>query len=180
MVAALIVGSLLLVGSLSALPMLSGSAPTDPAASGSPALVTASPSPVASTAATATGGGVGTAVAFTSRSGAGTVTVTSAVWTDAGALAPPAGQRYLVLDVTVACSSGQVPVSPLGLLVVAGSEKELPSYGPTLDRPLGGAVLAAGAKVSGQVGYTVTPGSAQLYLLDETLKRLAAVEVPAP
>jgi hypothetical protein len=178
-VAAVAAGALLLVGILSALPFVSGQAPA-PRAGGTPGVVTATPTARSTAGSTVTGGGIGRAVAFTGSAGSGTITVTRATWTDAGELPPPSGRRYLVVDVTVSCSRGEVAVSPVLLLAIAGAEEELPSFGAALERPLGGAFLAAGEKVTGQVGYALTPGRAQVVLLDESLHRLATVEVPAP
>ncbi len=179
-VAAVLVGGLLLVASLSALPMLSPSRTGGPNPGAGPALVTEGPSPAGTAAATVTGGGVGAAVPFTTAGGAGTITVTSAVWTDAGAMAAPQGRRYLVLDVTIACALGEVAVSPLALLAVTATEKELPGFGATIDRPLAGAVVSAGSSAAGQVGFALTPSTTRVYLLDESLHRLAEVEIPAP
>lgn len=178
-VAAVLAGSLLLIGVLSVLPLLPGQAPA-PRTTAPPALVTATPSPVPTAASTATGAGVGTAVAFTGADGSGTLTLTRAVWTDAGELAAPAGQRYLVLDVTISCTGGRVAVTPPSLLVTSGDTGTLPAFGPSLERPLAGVELSPGGQVSGQVGYALAPGAVRLHLLDAALRRLATVEVPAP
>jgi len=174
-VAAIVGGGLLLVAALSALPMI---APTTPSSTGTgPAVVTARPSSAGTASTTLQEGGVGT---FATEGAAGTVTVNSATWTDAGTMAAPAGERYLVLDVTVACSGGELSLNPLDLLVVSGAEKALPVFGPALERPLGGSVLTAGTSVSGQVGYALAPGAVTVHLLDEDLRTLTSIELPAP
>jgi hypothetical protein len=177
-IAGVLAVALLMTGMLSMLPLLSPG-PSAPPVAGPPGLVTASPSPRATTASTAAGGGLSSPVAFTGPSGSGTITVTKAVWTDGGRIAPPSGQRYLVLDVTIACTGGTLPVTP-ELLLLTGTASELPGYGPALDRPLGSRLLRAGEDAAGQVGYVLSPGAVRLEVLDENLRRLAAVEVPAP
>lgn len=181
-VAAILAGGLLLIGILSALPLVPTPVATPvPATSASPDVVTVSPAPASAQATTLTsGGGLGSPVAFEGASGSGTLTVTRATWTDAGEATPPQGRRYLVLDLTVACTSGTVPVSPVLLLASAGDAGEFPGFGPLLERPLAGRVLASGEEATGQVGYVVPAGTVQLHLLDEQLHRLASVEVPAP
>jgi hypothetical protein len=183
-VAATLAGALLLVGLLSAVPMLPAPAPATQAAttpSASPALVTVTPSPAPGTATSlASGGDLGRVVPFRSTAGAGTVTVTGASWTDTGEIAPPAGRRYLVLSIEVACTSGSVAVDPILLVASTGNGQAAPGFGPALERPLGGRMLRAGETVSGQVGYALVPGAATLALLDESLRRLTTVGIPAP
>jgi hypothetical protein len=181
-VAAVLAGGLLLIGILSALPLVPAPvAAPGPATTASPDVVTVSPAPASTQATTLTeGGGLGGPVAFQGASGSGTLTVTRATWTDAGEADPPEGRRYLVLDVTVACATGAVPVSTVLLLASVGDTEEFPGFGPSLERPLAGRVLAAGEDVTGQVGYVVPAGTVRLHLLDEQLRRLASVEVPAP
>jgi hypothetical protein len=64
--------------------------------------------------------------------------------------------------------------------VTAGDAAEFPGFGPALARPLAGRELTKGGHAEGQLGYVVPAGSVQLHLLDEELRRLAGVEVPAP
>lgn len=182
-VAVVLAGGLLLIGLLSALPVLPATvpAPTLLSSAGAPEVVTVSPSPAPSAAnTTASGGDLGRPVPFAAASGSGTLTVSRAVWTDAGEVAPDAGQRYLVLDVTVACTKGEVAVDPILLLATVGQEGQLPGFGPSLQRPLGGRLLTSGQRVSGQVGYVLAPGAVEVSLLDESLQGLAHVGIPAP
>lgn len=181
-VAVVLAGGLLLIGILSALPLVPTSVPSPgPATEPSPDVVTISPAPASAAARTLTSGGdLGRPVAFQSASGAGTLAVGRATWTDAGEAAPPAGRRYLVLDVTIDCTAGEVPVGPVLLLVTGGDAAEFPGFGPVLEHPLAGRALVAGEHETGQVGYAVPAGAVQLHLLDEQLRRLASVEVPAP
>jgi hypothetical protein len=181
-VALVLAGGLLLIGILSALPLVPAALPSPgPVATPSPTVVTVNPAPASAATRTLTsGGGLGTPIAFRSATGAGTLTVTRATWTDAGDAPPPEGHRYLVLDIRIDCTAGTVPVSPVLLLVTAGDAAEFPGFGPALARPLAGRELTKGGHAEGQLGYVVPPGSVQLHLLDEELRRLAGVEVPPP
>lgn len=173
--------TLVLVAALGTLPLLAP-APVTPQASATPVpLVTETPSTRPANASTATSGGdLGKPVAFRSALGSGSVTVTSAVWTDAGDMAAPSGQRYLIVDVTVACSQGAVPVDPLMFLAVTSDDKVLPAFGPTLTTPLGGQVVKAGRTARGQVGYVLVPGTVTLDVLDPDLRPVAEIRIPAP
>lgn len=182
-VAVLLVGGLLLIGLLSALPMLPANAPA-PAATqqaAAPIVVTVNPSaePTAATTLSA-GGGIGEAVSFSGADGAGTVTVTTATWTDTGEVAPVDGERYLVLNVSLTALRGVVSVDPILFSASSGDTTVLPGFGPDLDDPLGGQLLATGDRVSGQVGFVLPPGAVELSLLDENLRALARVQIPAP
>ena len=179
LVASVLAGTLVLVGILSALPML----PTGqvPQAAASPGIVTVGPSAPPGPATTVTsGGGLGAPVAFQTEGGAGTVTVHSAVWTDAGELPPVEGERYLVLDVSVACTSGEVPVEALWFLVEGADGLVLPGFGADLESPMGGRLLAAGEQIRGQLGYSLPAGTVTVELLDEQLRPVAGIEVPGP
>ncbi|MCC6496862.1 MAG: hypothetical protein IT193_11480 [Propionibacteriaceae bacterium] len=184
-VAATLAGAMVLVGILSALPLMPAvQGPQQPAASpvATPAPIeTVSPTvaPRPTTTAT-TGGDLGTAVAFRTGRGSGTVTVSSAVWTDSGEMAPEAGSRYLIVDVAVACTGGELPVDALLLLAVSGEAGELPGFGPALTSPLAGQLLEAGETATGQVGYSLPPGEVTLQLLDSELRPVAAIRIPAP
>lgn len=184
-VAATLAGSMVLVGILSALPLMPAiQGPQQPAATpaATPAgIETVSPTvaPRPTTTAT-TGGDLGTAVSFRTGRGSGTVTVRSAVWTDTGEMAPEAGSRYLIVDVAVACTDGELPVDALLLLAVSGEAGELPGFGPELTSPLAGQLLGAGETATGQVGYSLAPGEVTLQLLDSELRPVAAIRIPAP
>ncbi|MGC3994362.1 MAG: hypothetical protein QM779_09690 [Propionicimonas sp.] len=181
--ASVLAASLLMIGILSALPVLPA---TNPSASASASrgpmeVVTVTPSAPASAAAVdVTGGDVGTGIDFSAPTGTGTLTVTRATWTDSGEVAAPEGSRYLVLEVTVACTHGSVPVDPILLPATVAAGSVLPGFGPSLDAPLGGRQLTAGQHVKGQVGYVLVPGSVELHVLDESLRSLAVVRIPAP
>lgn len=186
LVAAVLVGGLLLIGLLSALPVVPPVTPTSgasaaTAAAATPVVVTVSPSVVPTAASTVTtGGSITEAVEFSSTEGTGTLTITRAVWTDVGEAAPVEGQRYLVVDLTVACRKGVVPVDPILFTASTGSSTSLAGFGPALTRPLGGRLLAAGEEVSGQVGFALAPGAVEVTLRDEDLRVLATAQVPAP
>ena len=180
-VAAALAAALVLVGILSALPLLPG-APVQPQQAASPLpVVTATPSAVPANASTAsTGGDLGAAIAFRTGSVSGTVTVHSAIWTDAGEMVTEPGRRYLVLDVTVDCRTGPLPVEALMFVAVTPEGQELPGFGPSLATPLGGRVLEAGESAHGQVGYSLVPGGVTISFLDATLESVAEIRIPAP
>ena len=147
----------------------------------SPAIVTAEPSAPPGPATTVTsGGGLGSPVEFQTERGAGTVTVHSAVWTDDGELRPVDGERHLVLDVSVACTAGVVPVDALWFLAEGADGPVLPGFGPNLESPLGGRLLPAGEEVRGQLGFSLPAATLRLHLLDEELRPVAEIEVPGP
>lgn len=183
-IAAAVAGSMVLVGILSALPLMPvvrGPQPaiTPPATPAGIETVSPSVEPRPTTTATA-GGDLGTAVGFRTGKGSGTVTVRSAVWTDTGEMAPETGSRYLVLDVAVACTDGEFPVDALLFLAVSGQDQELPAFGPALTSPLAGQLLVAGETASGQLGYSLAPGALSLQLLDSELRPVASIRIPAP
>ena len=180
-VAAALAVALLGVGILGTVPLLPRTPTPTPSGSAPPAVVTATPTvaPVPDRV-LSEGGDLGRPVSFNGATGSGTIVVTRATWTDAGDLPPAPGRRYLVLDVTLACTGGELPVDPLLLLAVAGTEAEVPGFGPQLDRPLTGRLLASGERVEGQVGYQLPSGAAQVRVLDENLQQVATVAVPAP
>ena len=182
LVAALLATALALVALLSALPLLPVAAPVQPQPAGTPAAVdTVTPSARPGSASTATSGGdLGTAVAFATGAGKATVTVRSAVWTDAGEMAPEPGSRYLVLEVAVSCTEGAVGVDALMFLATTAGGRELPGFGPALSNPLGGQVLKAGATARGQVGYALAPGAVTVEVLDSSLRTVAEIRIPAP
>ncbi len=184
LVAAVLAGGLLLIGLLSAQPLLLSTAPSTASPSapeGTPVVVTVSPSAAPTAASTLTaGGGIGQAAPFSGADGEGTLTVTGVTWTDVGEAAPVDGERYLVVDLTVACSSGVVPVDPILFTASTDASTALPGFGPALTRPLGGSLLAAGDEVSGQLGFAIPAGPVELALLDEDLHTLVTVQVPGP
>lgn len=178
----MLAGSLVLVGILSALPMLP-STPSGqvPQPGSTPAIVTASPSTLPGTGSTAAGGGdLGRPVAFETARGAGTLTVHSAVWTDSGEFPPMAGERYLVLEVSVSATAGELPIDALLFLAEGAAGPVLPGFGPELDQPLGGRLLAAGEQARGQLGFSLPAGAVTLHLLDEQLLAVASIAVPGP
>ncbi len=182
LVATALAGALVLVGILSALPLMPvGQAPLPNAASTPGQLETVAPSAQPGPTSTATtGGALGAPIGFQTGFGRGEVTVHSAVWTDTGEMAPPAGKRYLILDVTITCTSGEVPVDALLFLAVARDVRELPAFGPALESPLGGQVLTNGESARGQLGYSLAPGELSISLLDAELRPVAELRIPAP
>ncbi|MFT4109396.1 hypothetical protein, partial [Propionicimonas sp.] len=182
-VASVLAASLLLIGILSALPVLPATSPsaTATASRGPAEVVTVTPSaPASAEAANVTGGDIGAAVEFSAPTGAGTLTVTRATWTDAGEVPAGEGTSYLVLEVSVACTNGSVMIDPILLRATTAAGPSLPGFGPSLDAPLGGRQLDAGERVKGEVGYVLAPGNVDLHLLDESLRDLAVVRIPAP
>ena len=183
LVAALMAAALVLIGILSALPLLPISAPQpqpQPTAPPVP-IITTTPSSQPGTASTARkGGDLGTTVTFRSGRADGSIRVNTAVWTDTGEMAPEAGSRYLVLDVTVRCAHGYLPVGALMFVAEGADGQVLPGFGPSLTNPLGGQVLGAGESVRGQLGFSVVPGEVTLRLLDPNLEPTAAIRIPAP
>lgn len=146
-----------------------------------PSVVTVTPSAQPTDATTATSGGsLGEAVDFDSGAGAGTITVHTAVWSDAGEMAAPSGQRYLTLDVTVAARTGEVPVEAILFLAETADGPVLPGFGPQLKQPLGGRLLRSGDQARGQLGYVLEPGPVTVLVLDEQLRQLAELQIPAP
>jgi hypothetical protein len=181
-VAALLAAGLVLIGILSALPLVPAVAPTRTPSSVEPVTVdTVTPSTSPGSASTATSGGdLGRSVAYATDAGKGTVTLRSAVWTDSGEMTPEPGHRYLVLDVVIACTSGTLPVDALMFRATTAEGRELPGFGPELSDPLGGQVLKSGGSARGQVGYALVPGDVTLEVLDADLTPLAELRVPAP
>jgi hypothetical protein len=142
---------------------------------------TVTPSTAPGSASTATSGGdLGRQVTFATGAGKGTVTVRSVVWTDTGEMAPEPGRRYLVLDVTIGCTGGTVPVDALMFRATTTGDRELPTFGPALSDPLGGQVLKSGATARGQVGYALAPGAVTVEVLDTNLAPVAKIRIPAP
>lgn len=181
LVAAMLAAALVLVGILSALPLLSTSAPQPQSTATPVPIITTTPSAQPGTASTASAGGdIGDTMTFSSSGAGGSVTVNSAVWTDTGEMAPEPGHRYLVLDVTVRSTKGNLPVDALMFVAQDPGGQVLPSFGPALTNPLGGQVLTAGESVRGQLGYSVVAGEVSLRLLDPSLEPLLTVRIPAP
>jgi hypothetical protein len=183
LVAVLLAAALVVVGVLSVLPLVTSAPPqAQPSESRAPApIVTITPTLAPGTASTATAGGdLGTPITFRTAAGSGTVLVHSAVWTDAGDMAAEPGQRYLVLDLTLRCTKGALPVDALMLLAVGPGSRELPGFGPKLSSPLGGAVLKPGDSAHGEVGYSLVPGEVRVQVLDADLKPVAEIRIPAP
>ena len=182
LVAALLATALALAALLSALPLLPAAAPVQPEPAGTPAAVdTVTPSARPGSASTATSGGdLGTPVAFATGAGRATVTVRSAVWTDAGEMEPEPGSRYLVLEVAVSCTDGAIGVNALMFRATTAEGRELPAFGPVLPEPLGGQVLKAGGTARGQVGYALAPGAVTVEVLDDSLRTVAEIRIPAP
>ncbi|MFZ0530799.1 MAG: hypothetical protein WAL91_09705, partial [Propionicimonas sp.] len=186
--------ALVLIALLSALPLISpGSSPSPapstaptpappPATSTEPSrLVTVSPTPQPTASTPVSGGDVGVDTAFTTTTGSGRLVIQDASWTLAGDAAPPEGKQYLVLDVSVAAQDGVLAVDALTFLATGSDGKRTePGFGPALDRPLGGSELAAGASVTGQVGFVLPPGATTVSVLDENLVAVAELKVPGP
>ncbi len=141
--------------------------------------VTPSPQPTAATVLT-TGGDLGSPATFTSSTGTGSLTITGATWTQAGRMAPPDGTAYLILDVTVACTSGSLDVSSISLRTTADPAGQS-AFGADLPSQFPGVRLSEGRKQSGQVGFVLAAGQVSVALLDAvTLQPVATRVVPGP
>ena len=180
--------ALVLTAVASVLPLLARGITTAPAASapatasGEPSrLVTVSPTPQPVDGVDVTGPDIARAAGFTTADGSGELTITRATWTSAGELAPPEGKRYLVLDVTVTRTAGNVPIEALAFRAQSADGTGVtPGFGPKLDRPLGGSMLTDDNPVSGQVGFVLAPGETTIELLDAGLLPVVALKVPGP
>lgn len=178
--AALLVGAVG-VGAVVAPSLLNRTAPAPVSTSTALPLVTAthSPQPTGQVVLTS-GGDLGAPATFASSTGTGTLTVTRATWTQAGRMAPPAGEQYLVLEITVACSSGSLDVSSLSLRTTAASADQS-AFGAELGDQFPGVRLSAGQQQSGQIGFVLPSGQTTLALLDPaTLQPVANRVVPGP
>jgi hypothetical protein len=144
-------------------------------------LVTVAPSPQpAGQTVLVTGGDLGTPVTFTTGTATGTLTVTRATWTHAGRMAPPQGELYLILEVTLACSTGEADVSSLSLRTTPEPAAQS-GFGAELSGQFPGVRLAAGEKQSGQIGFVLPAGQVSVALLDPaTLQPVASRVVPGP
>lgn len=144
-------------------------------------IVTVSPAaqPTAQTVLTS-GGELGAPGTFTASTGTGTLTITGATWTRAGRMAPPDGRAYLILDVTIACSSGELDVSSLSLRTTSDPAAQS-AFGADLSDQFPGVRLTAGQKQAGQVGFVLAEGQVTVGLLDPaTLEPVATRVVPGP
>ena len=144
-------------------------------------LVTVTPTAQPSAQTTLTSGGdLGSAIPFTVTAGTGSLTVTRATWTHAGQMAPPDGDLYLILDVTVACARGKLDVSSLSLRTTADPAAQT-GFGAELPDGFPGVRLTAGQQQAGQIGFVLAPGEVTVALVDPaTLKPVATRVVPGP
>ena len=145
-------------------------------------VVTVTPTPLANTEVRLTSGGdLGQVVPITkSKRNLGTISVTEAVWTNQGSAAPVAGQQYLIVDVKLTSATKSLRVDPTLFVIQLDGENLLPAFGPDLERPLAGQVLAKGEKASGQVAFMLPSRQVDLQLLDSNLDELSRVQIPAP
>lgn len=147
------------------------------------ASVTQPPTPSASPSRSSqplTGGDLGKRVPFQSGDGTGWLSISAAEWTDSGQAAPPAGSRYLVVTLNVECSQGELVIDSHWLRAKSGADWTGPGFGPSLTDPLTHHLLRAGEKLTGQVGFVLTPGAATVGLLDENLSSVAELGLTAP
>jgi hypothetical protein len=127
-----------------------------------------------------TGGDLGAATSFASGTGTGELTITSATWTRAGRMAPPDGRLYLILEVTLTCSTGEVDVSSLSLRTATDPAAQS-AFGAELGDQFPGVRLTAGQQQSGQIGFVLAAGQVSVELLDAaTLQPVASRMVPGP
>lgn len=124
---------------------------------------------------------IGRAVTLTGPDGTATVTATAATWTPEGDLAPEDGTSYLIVDVEVVGTSGEVAVGGVFTVAVAsdGSRHSV-AYGPVLIPALASVRLAAGESTAGQVGYQLPPGAATIEFQDPDGTLLGSVDIPGP
>lgn len=142
------------------------------------ATVTPAPQPTAKTVLTR-GGGVGSPASFRTAAGTGDITITKATWAQAGLMAPPPGQQYLVVEVLITCDSGTVAVNSLSL--VAGTDPAAgTAFGPTMKDPLPGVTLTPGQEIAGQVGFVIPAETTAITLLAANRHATATIEVPGP
>ncbi|MDQ7991152.1 MAG: hypothetical protein AAGC63_05580 [Propionicimonas sp.] len=169
---AVAVGAVVVVAVIVTAWVLTGAFGTNPAVS---------PSPVPTAPVEVEGGDLGKVVPLTGPSGAGTVTVTAARWTPEGELAPADGTSYLVLDVELAGTSGELAVG--GVFTVAigtDGERRGIAYGPELDPLLASTVLRPGDTASGQLGFQLAPGEVTVEFQDPSGAVLGTVGLPGP
>lgn len=165
------VAALVLVAGLAALWALGGGTGSTP-----------QPSPGVPTAPVGVeGGDIGRAVPLSGPDGEGTVTVNAAVWTPEGELDPEPGMSYLIVDVEVTGTAGDLEVGGMFTVAVAddGSRHSV-SFGPELIPALPSARLDKGESVAGQVGFQVPVGETRIEFQDPAGTVLGSVTVPAP
>lgn len=168
---AIVAGALVLVGGTIAAWVLLG-----PSVSPGP-----SPAPVPTAPVEVDGGDLGKAVPLKGPDGAGTVTVEAARWLPDGELAPAEGTSYLVLDVALTGTSGDLAVGGIFTVAIgADGERHGIAYGPKLDPLLASTVLRPGDTTSGQLGYQLAPGDTRIEFQSPTGAALGTVEVPGP
>lgn len=128
-----------------------------------------------------TGGDIGRQVELTGPEGSGRVTATGARWTSEGTAAPIPGTSYLVVDVSLEGTSGELTTGAVFAVVIAADGQRYGvSYGPVLDPLLTSRVLAPGETNTGQLGYQLAPGPVQLEFQTPQGVRLGSVEIPGP
>lgn len=151
-----------------------------PATTTEPSVVTVTPVPQPTTKTVLTeGGDVGRPTSFRTAGGTGDITVTKATWSQAGLMAPPPGQHYLVVEMMITCKSGTVAVSSLSL--VAGADPAVgTAFGPTVKDPLPGVTLTPGQATTGQVGFVIPADTTAITLLAPNRHAAATIEVPGP
>lgn len=154
--------------------------PTVPvAASPTPSILRTTPSSAPASTDPVTGAGVGQQVPFASGTSAGTLRVTKATWTNQGSIQPPDGEAYLIVELTLTVTKGQLTTGLIWARVLDESgEPHIFAIGPKLDTPLPTGTVQAGRQVSGQLGYSLPRGPATFQLLDERLAPMVSVEIP--
>jgi hypothetical protein len=151
-----------------------------PVTSHQPGVVTVTPvpQPTAKTVLTS-GGEVGRRVTFRTDAGTGSLTIAKATWSQAGLMAPPQGEQYLVIEVMITCQSGTVAINSLSL--VAGTDPAVgAAFGPAVTDPLPGVTLTSGQKASGEVGFVIPADTTVIALLAANRHTAATIEVPGP
>lgn len=126
------------------------------------------------------GGDLGTRVPVQLGDGSGWLTITAAHWTDHGEAAPPTGQRYLVVYLSVECTKGSIVIDGHWLRAKTSSGWTGPGYGPALSTPLRHHLLTSGQRASGEVGFVLPSGAATIGLLDQDLASVAEWQLSAP
>ena len=128
-----------------------------------------------------TGGDVGTPVELTGPAGSGRATGVRAQWTSEGEVAPVPGTSYLIIDVQLEGTAGELTTGGVFTAVVAADgQRHGISYGPVLDPLLTSRTLRPGETNTGQLGYQLAPGPVQLELQTPDGVALGTLRIPGP
>lgn len=120
------------------------------------------------------------AVTFATSTGSGTLTVTGTRWETSGTAAPAAGNAFLIVDLTVAVTQGQVSTGWMYARVLEeNGTVHVFSVGPKVDSVWHSAVTASGQSSKGQLGFELPRSACTFQLLDDALRPVASIAIPA-